>query len=152
LRSTVPKPATAASAIIGLVGGFSVTNRPAIALSRTEFAVVAVFCSGYSSSPERKEGTRMVRLLALASLMAAFVSPVLAQSIADQMSCAQAVAAYAKDGRILKIAGGKDVIPLYGFIPIAKAGALVCPPERGVASVIVKTTDNRRCEIGVRCR
>lgn len=94
----------------------------------------------------------MARILALAFMMTALVSPVLAQSIADQMSCAQAVAAYAKNGRILKIAGGKDVIPLYGFTPIAKAAALVCPPERGMASVTVKTTDNRRCEIGVRCR
>lgn len=94
----------------------------------------------------------MVRLLALASLMAALISPVRAQSIADQMTCAQAVAAYAKDGRILKLANGRDVVPLYGFTPIARAGALVCPPERGMASVTVKTTDNRRCEIGVRCR
>lgn len=94
----------------------------------------------------------MFRFLALALSMATVASPAVAQSVADQMTCAQAVAAYAKNGRILKIAGGKDVIPLYGFTPIAKAAALVCPPDRGMASVTVKTTDNRRCEIGVRCR
>ena len=91
-------------------------------------------------------------MLALASLIAGLVSPVLAQSVSDQMTCAQAVAAYARDGRILKLANGRDVVPLYGFIPIAKAGTLVCPPDRGIASVTVKTTDNRRCEIGIRCR
>jgi hypothetical protein len=74
-----------------------------------------------------------------------------AQAIADNMTCAQAVSYYERNGRIYKIANGKDVIPIYNGVPVSREPALHCEWGYMKAPYRTKTLDNRRCVISYRC-
>jgi len=74
-----------------------------------------------------------------------------AQAIADNMTCAQAVSHYERNGRIYKIAHGKDVIPIYLGVPVSRRSALRCDYGQIAAPYSLKTTDNRRCVIAYQC-
>jgi hypothetical protein len=74
-----------------------------------------------------------------------------AQAIADNMTCAQAVSHYERNGRIYKIAHGKDVIPIYLGVPVSRRNALYCDYGQIKAPYSLKTTDNRRCVIAYQC-
>ncbi len=94
----------------------------------------------------------MLRLLLSISVLAATPLPALSQQAADTMTCAQAIAAYAKDRRIMMMANGRAMVPLYGWTPVGKAATVQCGSRSYLSSLTVRTTDNGRCEIAVRCR
>ena len=71
--------------------------------------------------------------------------------IADNMTCAEAVAYYERHGRINKIAHGKDVIPIYNGVPVSKRNQLRCDWGYTKMGYSLKTKDNRRCTISYRC-
>jgi hypothetical protein len=73
------------------------------------------------------------------------------QAIADNMTCAQAVSHYERNGRIYKIAHGKDVIPIYLGVPVSRRNALRCDYGQIIAPYSLRTTDNRRCVIAYQC-
>jgi hypothetical protein len=77
--------------------------------------------------------------------------PAFAQAVADNMTCAQAVSYYERNGRIYKISRGKDVIPIYNGVPISRRNALHCEWGYMVAPYRLKTTDNRRCVVSYQC-
>jgi hypothetical protein len=71
--------------------------------------------------------------------------------IADNMTCAEAVAYYERNGRINKIAHGKDVIPIYNGVPVSKRNQLRCDHGYQKVGYSLKTKDNRRCTISYVC-
>ncbi len=94
----------------------------------------------------------MLRILFGATVLSLAVFPAFAQNVANRMTCAQAVSAYAKDGRILIVANGKNVIPIYGWTPLHRAGAVQCGSRNILMTLMVKTTDSNRCAVAVRCQ
>ncbi len=71
---------------------------------------------------------------------------------ADKMTCEQAVDQYEKYGRIYVIAHGKNIVPIYGMIPIRKKRDLHCRGRSSMkATYHVRTRDNSRCGIAVFC-
>lgn len=93
-----------------------------------------------------------IRHFALSLLfLAAFCKEAGAQAVANNMTCAQAVSYYERNGRINVIANGRDVIPIYNGVPVTRESALRCEWGYMKAPYRVKTTDNRRCVISYRC-
>ena len=92
----------------------------------------------------RKAGLFSLFLMALASAASA-------QAVADNMTCAQAVSHYERNGRIYKIAHGKDVIPIYNGVPVSQQNRLFCEWGYRKTPYSTKTTDNKRCVISYRC-
>jgi hypothetical protein len=72
---------------------------------------------------------------------------------ADQMTCAEAIAYFERNGSIQIIANRRDVITLRPGIPVNQARNLYCT-GRGAAprGYMVKTRDANRCVIAMRCR
>jgi hypothetical protein len=95
----------------------------------------------------------MVKLLMSSTLLAALAAPAFSQQVADTMTCAQAISAYARDGMISKVANGKFIVPIYGWTPIAQAASLQCGGRGSyLGTLTLRTTDNRRCVVAVRCQ
>jgi len=94
----------------------------------------------------------MLRKVGLFSLFfLALASGASAQAIADNMTCAQAVSQYERNGRIYKLAHGKDVIPIYNGVPVSQQNRLFCDWGYRKTPYSTKTTDNKRCVISYRC-
>jgi hypothetical protein len=70
-----------------------------------------------------------------------------AQTVADNMTCQQAINYYEKNGRISKYTNGKNVIPIYSGVPVSKMKQLECTSE----GIRFKTTDNPRCMVAYKC-
>ena len=64
---------------------------------------------------------------------------------------AQAVSTYERNGRIYKLAHGKDVIPIYNGVPVSQKNRLVCDWGYMKTAYYTKTLDNKRCVISYRC-
>lgn len=94
----------------------------------------------------------MQRILFGATVLSFAIFPAFAENVANHLTCAQAVSAYAKDGRILIVANGKNVIPIYGWTPLHRAGAVQCGGRNILMTLMVKTTDSNRCAVAVRCQ
>ncbi len=94
----------------------------------------------------------MFKLLMCLSVLVATALPAHSQQVADGMSCAQATAAYAKDRRIQIMTRGGTAIPLYGWSPIAEGPRLQCHGRSQFLTLTIKTKDDRRCAVAVRCR
>lgn len=95
------------------------------------------------------------RLLATTALFLAFTpqaTPARGQTVADAMSCAQAIAYFAANRMIYKIVNGKP-LPIRTGTPISRARDVSC---RGRGQMerrySVRTTDNPRCVISVYCQ
>ena len=73
-----------------------------------------------------------------------------AQAIADNMTCAEAVNYYERNGRIYK-RNGKDVIPIYNGVPVSKRKALHCNWGYIEQGYSLRTKDKRRCTVSYRC-
>jgi hypothetical protein len=94
---------------------------------------------------------RVSTVIATTVLLAGLCTNAGAQAIADNMTCAQAVSHYERNGRIYKIAHGKDVIPIYLGVPISRRNQLRCDYGQVKVPYSLKTTDNRRCVIAYQC-
>ncbi len=91
-------------------------------------------------------------ILAAAATLAFSANALAQQAIADNMTCAQAQSYYERNGRIYKIANGKDVIPIYVGVPLNRKNQLRCDYGDIVMNYSTKTTDTRRCPIAWVCR
>ena len=104
----------------------------------------------------KSKGTRRRNLLTGMSVFMATAIlgagiPAHAQAVADNMTCAQAVSHYERNGRIYKISHGKDVIPIYNGVPVSRRNTLRCDWGYTKTGYSLKTKDNRRCTISYRC-
>jgi hypothetical protein len=71
---------------------------------------------------------------------------------ADHMTCDQAIAYYEKYKKIYVIAHGKDIVPIYGLVPISRAGTVSCGGNgKGLVYYYVNTRDVKRCYIALTC-
>jgi hypothetical protein len=94
----------------------------------------------------------MFRHIWLTALFVLCLAPeAFAQAVADNMTCAQAVSTYERNGRIYKLAHGKDVIPIYNGVPVSQKNRLVCDWGYIRTAYYTKTLDNKRCVISYRC-
>jgi hypothetical protein len=91
------------------------------------------------------------RCLMTALLLLGLAPSAFAQAVADNMTCAQAVSTYERNGRIYKLAHGKDVIPIYNGVPVSQKSRLVCDWGYIKSAYYTKTLDNKRCVISYRC-
>jgi len=89
-------------------------------------------------------------LFAVATLVPA--APATAQTVAAQMSCAQAIDYFARNRVIYKSVGG-SVMPIRAGTPIGQEQSLRCAARGGAAKMryTVATRDNPRCAIAVYC-
>ena len=90
--------------------------------------------------------------LAVAATFAFSTEAFAQQAIADNMTCAQAQSYYEANGRIYKIANGKDVIPIYVGVPLSRKNQLRCDYDEIKMTYATKTTDTRRCPLAWVCR
>jgi hypothetical protein len=93
----------------------------------------------------------VARIWAPALFLVLLPSAAFAQAVADNMTCAQATSYYERNGRIYKIAHGKDVIPIYNGVPVSQKNRLVCDWGYVRTAYFTKTLDNKRCVISYRC-
>jgi hypothetical protein len=89
-------------------------------------------------------------LLALGTAIT--IAPARAQTVAQQMTCEQAVAYFERNGVIYTIVHGK-VLPVTRGVPIRKERGLGCTgPNRNRFTYAVRTLDKRSCVISVYCQ
>lgn len=92
-----------------------------------------------------------MKMLALAGLLA-FGGLAHAVVPADHMTCAQAIDTYERHGRIYVIAGGGEIVPIYGMTPIRRWRELHCNGHQETRrNYWVNTRDNDTCVIAVYC-
>jgi hypothetical protein len=78
-------------------------------------------------------------------------SAALAQQVADQMTCSEAVAHYERFRQIDTIVNG-EVLPIDQGTPIRQAENLNCNADQGSRfETMVKTTDDPQCVIAAYC-
>ncbi|MCR9134457.1 MAG: hypothetical protein NXI27_00555 [Alphaproteobacteria bacterium] len=74
-----------------------------------------------------------------------------AQQLTNSMTCAQAIAVFAAQGRVVTRTWSGAVLPIYGGVPAAKRRSLMCFRDRAVRPMSVITRDKKRCTIGYKC-
>lgn len=74
-----------------------------------------------------------------------------AQQLTNSMTCAQAIATFAAQGRVLTRTWSGTVLPIYGGVPAAKRRSLMCFRDRAVRPMSVITRNKKRCTIGYKC-
>ncbi len=94
-----------------------------------------------------------MRLLAGFFCIAAVVLPgaVHAQTTSEQMTCAQAVSTYERNGRIYVRTGSGAVLPIYRPAPVSQRSQVFCRPQESRSRYNVRTSDKRHCTIGYYC-
>jgi hypothetical protein len=91
---------------------------------------------------------RYVCMLAAAMLLP---SSALADQVSQDMTCAEAVAHYEKNRRIMTINEGQE-IPIYQGTPIRQAETLNCSGDQDSRfDTMVPTKDNPQCVIAAYC-
>ncbi len=101
--------------------------------------------------------TYLTRLAVLAMgmsmMIAAVVPSAQAQVTADQMTCAEAVATYERNGRIYVRTGSGAVLPIYDGVPVSQKSKLRCnSADESRQRYNVRTNDARYCTISYVCR
>jgi len=91
-------------------------------------------------------GLAMGSAVATAGTVGAF-----AQQLTNSMTCAQAINAFAAQGRVVTRTRSGAVLPIYGGVPAAERRSLMCFRDRAVRPVSVITRDKQRCVIGYKC-
>lgn len=74
-----------------------------------------------------------------------------AQTTSEQMTCAQAVATYERNGRIYVRTRSGTVIPIYQPAPVSQRSQVFCRPRETRTRYNVRTSDKRHCTIGYYC-
>lgn len=92
---------------------------------------------------------RCSSFLVIATLV--FPSSALADQVSQDMTCAEAVAHYEKNRRIMTINEGQE-IPIYQGTPIRQAETLNCSGDQDSRfDTMVPTKDNPQCVIAAYC-
>jgi hypothetical protein len=90
--------------------------------------------------------------LAAAGLMSLGpATPVTAQKLTNDMTCAEAKAQYERTGRVTTRSRGGQILPIYGGVPVKDRFRLSCDPSQRKFNKSVVTSDKRLCVIAVRC-
>jgi hypothetical protein len=92
---------------------------------------------------------RAVSLAAFLTL--ALIHPAMAVTLAEDMTCEQAIRTFQSNGVIYKRAQGGQMLPIRQGKPIRLAGGLSCSHNSARFVYSLKTRDNPRCVISAYC-
>jgi hypothetical protein len=93
-----------------------------------------------------------MRAISLAAFLTlALICPALAVTLAEDMSCEQAIRTFQSNGVIYKRAQGGQVLPIRQGKPIRLAEGLSCSHNSARFVYSLRTRDNPRCVISAYC-